>query len=42
MRRLRSLGDQVASRELEEQRALEPARFMIVDVLDAGGIAWRL
>jgi hypothetical protein len=33
-----SLGDPVASREFEEQRAVEAARFMIVDVLDAGGM----
>lgn len=31
-----ALGDPVACRELEEQRAVEPARALIVDVLDAG------
>ena len=34
-----ALGDPVASGELEEQRAVEPARALIVDVLDAGGMA---
>jgi hypothetical protein len=33
-----SLGDPVASREFEEQRAVEAARFLIVDVLDAVGM----
>ncbi len=31
-----ALGDPVASDELEEERAIEPARDLIVDVLDAG------
>src|SRR5271166_4010643 len=31
-----ALGDPVASGELEEERAVEPARDLIVDVLDAG------
>ena len=31
-----ALGDPVAGGELEEQRAVEPARTLIVDVLDAG------
>ena len=31
-----AFGDPVASGELEEQRAVEPARALIVDVLDAG------
>ncbi len=34
-----ALGDPVAGGELEEQRAVEPARTLIVDVLDAGGMA---
>ena len=32
------LSDPIASRELEEQRAVEAARRLIVDVLDAGGV----
>jgi hypothetical protein len=31
-----ALGDPIASGELEEERAVEPARALIVDVLDAG------
>ena len=34
-----AFGDPVASGELEEQRAVEAARALIVDVLDAGGMA---
>ena len=34
-----ALGDPVASGELEEERAVEPARDLIVDVLDAGWMA---
>jgi hypothetical protein len=34
-----ALGDPVAGGELEEERAVEPARTLIVDVLDAGGMA---
>ena len=30
------LGDPITGRELEEQRAVEAARSLIVDVLDAG------
>jgi len=33
-----ALGDPVAGGELEEQGAIEPARALIVDVLDAGGM----
>ena len=33
------LGDPVAGGELEEQRAVEPAGDLIVDVLDAGRMA---
>ena len=33
-----ALGDPVAGGELEEQRAVEPTRRLIVDVLDAGGM----
>ena len=33
-----ALGDPVAGGELEEQGAVEPARTLIVDVLDAGGM----
>jgi len=32
-----ALGDPVAGGELEEERAVEPARALIIDVLDAGG-----
>ena len=31
-----ALGDPVTSGELEEQRAVEPARRLVVDVFDAG------
>ena len=34
-----ALGDPVAGGELEEQRPVEPARVLIVDVLDAGAVA---
>ena len=34
-----ALGDPVAGGELEEERAVEPAGTLIVDVLDAGGMA---
>ena len=33
-----ALGDPIAGGELEEQSAVEPARTLIVDVLDAGGM----
>ena len=33
-----AFGDPVASGELEEQRAVESARALIVDVLDAGWV----
>jgi len=33
-----SLGDPIARREFEEQRAVEPARRLMIDVLDAGGV----
>src|SRR5271166_4005989 len=33
-----ALGDPLASSELEEERAVEPARTLIVDVLDAGRV----
>jgi len=33
-----ALGDPIAGRELEEQRAVEAARCLIIDVLDAGGV----
>ena len=33
-----ALGDPVAGGELEEEGAVEPARVLIVDVLDAGGM----
>src|SRR5947209_13628553 len=33
-----ALGDPVAGGELEEQRAVEAARTLIVDVLDAGRV----
>ena len=33
-----ALGDPVASGELEKERAVEPARTLIVDVLDAGWV----
>jgi len=33
-----ALGDPVASGELEKERAVEPARTLIVDVLDAGRV----
>jgi hypothetical protein len=33
-----ALGDPVASGELEEERAVEPAGTLIVDVLDAGRV----
>ena len=32
------LGDPITGRELEEQRAVEAAGLLIVDVLDAGGV----
>ena len=34
-----SLGDPIAGGELEEQRPVEPARDLIIDVLDAGVMA---
>ena len=36
--KIASLGDPITGRELEEQRAVEAARLLIVDVLDAGGV----
>ena len=38
-----ALGDPVAGGELEEERAVEPAGDLIVDVLDAGRVTpwWR-
>jgi hypothetical protein len=33
-----ALGDPVAGGELEKQRAVEPTRALIIDVLDAGGV----
>ena len=33
-----ALGDPITGREFEEQRAVEPTRRLIVDVLDAGGM----
>src|SRR5271170_7627987 len=33
-----ALGDPIAGREFEEQRAVEAARRLMVDVLDAGGV----
>jgi hypothetical protein len=33
-----SLGDPITSRDFEEQRTVEAARRLIVDVLDAGGM----